>query len=236
MADPTRPRVISAAAAERWAMPSVDGPIVGGRKQAEEDARREQIDREQREASRTRGYEEGLAAAKAEIDAKLAQLDARAQRLDSILQLLAKPLEQLDDEVERQLTSLALTVGKQIARRELKADPSQVIAIIREAVARLPTAARDVRVHLHPEDAAIVRERLAATTHDRAWSVVEDPALSQGGCVVRTDTSQIDQRLESRLNAIVSSILGDERAATRGAAVATDEAAASEDPAPGGPA
>jgi flagellar assembly protein FliH len=233
MSNPTRPRVISSAGAERWALPSVDGPILGGRK-PEEEAKRAQVVIEQREASRAKGYEEGLAAAKAETDAKLAQLDARARRLDAILQFLSRPLEQLDDEVERQLTTLALTVGKQIARRELKADPTQVIAIIREAVARLPASARDVRVHLHPDDAAIVRERLAATTSERAWSVVEDPALSQGGCMVRTDTSQIDQRLESRLNAIVASILGDERAAARVAAAneeSAPEAPAQDEPA-----
>jgi flagellar assembly protein FliH len=199
--------------AERWALPSVDGPIVGGKRVDE--AKREEQERAEREVLHSRGYEDGLAAGQAEIAARVAQLDARIQRLDAALQMLAKPLEQLDDEVQQQLSQLALTVGKQIARRELKADPAQIIAIIREAVARLPAAARDVRVHLHPEDAAIVRERLSSPGSDRAWNVIEDPALTQGGCLVRTDTSQIDARLESRLNAIVSSILGDERAPGR---------------------
>ena len=66
---------------------------------------------------------------------------------------------------------LALTVGKQLARRELRVDPTQVIAIIRESLAELPTATREIRVHLHPEDAAIVRERLTAPSNERAWSI-----------------------------------------------------------------
>lgn len=201
--------------AERWTLPSVDGPIVGGKRAGE--AKREELERAEREVLHSRGYEAGLAAGQAEIAAQVAQLEARVRRLDAVLQMLAKPLEQLDEEVQNQLSQLALTVGKQLARRELKADPAQIIAIIREAVARLPAAARDVRVHLHPEDASIVRERLSAPGNDRAWSVIEDPALTQGGCQVRTDTSQIDARLESRLNVIVSSILGDERAPARAA-------------------
>ena len=56
---------------------------------------------------------------------------------------------------------LAVTIARQLVRRELRIDPAQVIAIIRETVALLPAAARDVRVHLHPEDAAVVREKLA---------------------------------------------------------------------------
>jgi flagellar assembly protein FliH len=68
---------------------------------------------------------------------------------------------------------------------------------------------------MNPEDAAVVREFLATPSSDRAWSIVEDPSLQRGGCIVRTDTSQLDARLDSRLNAIVSAALGDERAPQR---------------------
>jgi flagellar assembly protein FliH len=197
-------------AIQRWAMPAVDGPIVGKRL-TEKEAR------DTERANHARGYEQGLAAAQAEVDKKLGDLNARIARLDSILKLLSRPLEDLDSEVEKQLTLLALTVGKHVVRRELKTDPAQVIAVIRESVARLPAASRDVRVHLHPEDAMVVRKHLSEPSTERAWSIVEDPALSRGGCVVRTDTSQIDARLDSRLNAVVSAAFGDERGPTRAA-------------------
>lgn len=196
-------------AIQRWSMPQVEGPIIGRRVTEAEQRATEQ-------ANTQRGYAEGLAKGQAEIKAKLAQLDQRIARLDTILQALSRPFEELDDEVEEQLTLLALTVGKQMVRRELKTDPAQVIAVIRESVGRLPAAARDVRVHLHPEDAIIVRELLSQpSSGDRAWSIVEDPAQGRGGCIVRTDTSQIDARLDGRMNAIVSAAFGDERAPAR---------------------
>jgi flagellar assembly protein FliH len=142
-------------------------------------------------------------------------VQARVTRLDSILTLLARPLEELDAAVEQELALLALTIGQHLLRRELKSDPAQIIAIIREAVGRLPAAARDVRVHLHPEDAAVVRERLPAPATERAWRIIEDPALARGGCLVRTDTSQIDARLESRVSAVIAAALGEERATAR---------------------
>jgi flagellar assembly protein FliH len=195
-------------AIQRWSMPSVEGPIVGRRMSEKEMHAAER-------ANHVRGYEEGLAAAQAETNKRIGELNARIARLDAILKMLSRPLEELDGEVEKQLTLLALTVGKQMVRRELKTDPAQVIAIIRESVGRLPVAARDIRVHLHPEDATLVRERLAASSSDRAWNIVEDPALSRGGCIVRTDTALIDARLDSRLNSIVSAAFGDERAPAR---------------------
>ena len=204
-------------AIQRWSMPAVDGPIVGRRMTEAEAKNAERV-------NYARGYELGIAAGKAECDKRIAELNARISRLDSILKMMTRPLEELDSEVEKQLTLLALTVGKQMVRRELKTDPAQVIAVIRESVGRLPVAMRDIRVHLHPDDAAVVREVLSTPTSDRAWNIVEDPALSRGGCMVRTDTSQIDARLDSRLNAVVSAAFGDERSSARNADVMQDGA------------
>ena len=199
-------------------MPAVEGPVVGARRAASEPGGRAW------QAEHARGYEAGIAAGRSEMQRQSAEIDARVRRLDALLGLLAKPLAELDSEMEQQLVLLALTVGKQLARRELKADPAQIVAIIREAVARLPIGAREVRVHLHPEDAATVRERLAPASLERAWTMVEDPAMTRGGCVVRTDSAQIDARLEARLNAIVSAIMGDERTGARGASDERDGA------------
>ena len=214
-------RLAAGATIQRWSLPPVEGPIVGRRRTvdpaAEEKARAEQQANHARgyEAGYEAGHRAGMAAAQAEMQPRIAALDERIRRLDSILQFLAHPLEELDATVERELVQLVLAVGKQLARRELTIDPAQIIAIIRESLARLPASARDVRVHLHPEDAAVVRERLASPASERSWSIVEDPTLSRGGCVVRTETSQIDARLESRVAAVIGSVLGEERSSGR---------------------
>jgi len=195
--------------AERWSLPAVNGPIVGMRR--EPPARDRGLDAARQEEV-ARGYEEGLNAGRAELRSQTEALEAKVARVDEILRQLSRPLAAMEDEVEQQLVLLALAVGKQLARRELKADPGQIAALIREAVGRLPAAAREVRVHLHPEDAAAIAERLATAGQERAWTVVEDPTLTRGGCLVRSESSQIDARLESRVNAIVSSMLGEERA------------------------
>lgn len=214
-----RPNAAQAAAVERWSLPEVGGGKIIGRN-AREDKKSVAVDsvellRQALLESEAKGYQAGLAKAQAETQVALDALAARVRQLDAILQFLAQPLAQLDAEVEKELLQLTLTVGKQLARRELRIDPSQVIGIIRESLSQLPASARDIRVHLHPEDAATVRERLAEPTNERAWTVVEDPTLTRGGCIVRTDTSQIDVRLESRISAVIANALGEERAPER---------------------
>jgi flagellar assembly protein FliH len=59
----------------------------------------------------------------------------------------------------------------------------------------------------------VVRERLASPAGaERAWTIVEDPVMTRGGCRVTTETALIDARLETRINAVISSMLGDQRA------------------------
>jgi flagellar assembly protein FliH len=50
---------------------------------------------------------------------------------------------------------------------------------------------------------------------ERAWTIIEDPTMSRAGCIVRTEHSQIDARLDSRINAVIANTLGDERATER---------------------
>lgn len=161
------------------------------------------------------GRAAGLEAARAEIDARVRQLDSSASRLELVLQTLSRPLAQLDDAVHHQIVTLAAALARGLLRRELRVDPTQIIGIVRDTVALLPASARGVRVLLHPEDAALVREKLSTAGPEQAWSIVDDPVLSRGDCRVHTDYAQIDARVETRLNEALTLLLGDERAAQR---------------------
>jgi len=194
--------------AAAWQLPQINGPVVGRSR------RREDLDAIARDAfdqGFAEGREAGLVAAKQEQQAAQAQIDTRVQQLDAVLQLMARPIEQLDREVQVQLASLAGAIARQIVRREIKTQPDEIVAVIRETVALLPMSARDVRVYLNPEDARLVRERLSEVSGDRAWSIAEDPILSRGGCRVSSENSMIDAQLEQRLGAAIATVLGDTR-------------------------
>jgi flagellar assembly protein FliH len=197
--------VVPAAA---WQLPQISGPVVGrSRRRDELDA----IARDAFDQGLAEGREAGLAAAQQEQKAAQAAIAARVQQLDDILQFMARPIEQLDSTVQLQLASLAGAIARQIVRRELRTQPDEIVAVIRETVALLPVSAREVRVHLNPEDARLVRERLTSVASDRAWSIAEDPILARGGCRVTSENSIIDAQLEQRLGAAITTVLGDTR-------------------------
>ena len=155
--------------------------------------------------ARAEGFEQGL---KEGREAGSREFVQRLELLGNAMRQLSTPFEQLDESVEQQLVQLAMLVARQLVRRELKADPTQVVAVVREALAALPVAARDVRLALNPEDAEMIREVLSLQEGDQAIRVVEDPVQSRGGCRVLSETSQIDATVESRLNAVIAHTLG----------------------------
>jgi flagellar assembly protein FliH len=199
------PKAKPGATVALWTVPDMEGPApqqrmatVGGLVDLQAEAHKE-------------AFEQGLAEGRL---AGHAEIKAQVDRLAGMFYDLAKPFEALDAQVEQELLTLAMALARQIVRRELKADPTQIIGIIREAIAALPVATRDVRVHLHPEDAAVVKQHLAPTENERAWTIIEDPVMARGGCQITTNTSRIDARLETRLGSILSELLGTERHAT----------------------
>jgi|HubBroStandDraft_5_1064220.scaffolds.fasta_scaffold127056_2 flagellar assembly protein FliH len=208
---PTAARVI-----ERWLPPKVEGVHPGGRREERAAAgpAAKSPGAQQAEAA---GYAAGLARAQAEQQPRLAQLNAQIERFTALLSELAEPLRLLDAEMERALLSLALAIGSQLARRTLRQEPAQIIAIVRECLKQLPLASRDVRVRLHPEDAAVVRAQLAPVAGEHAWTLIDDATLTRGGCRIESEHSQLDARFESRLQALVASALGDERSVERAA-------------------
>ena len=164
------------------------------------------------EALQKTAYEEafaqGLEAGRQEGRAALA---AQAEALNRCMAALAEPFKELDDEVEQALVSLAIRVARQIIRRELKMDPGQIVGVVRETIELLPVASREIEVHLHPEDAQVVRTAFGDSGTNLAWSLVEDPVLTRGGLRVTTATSQIDARVEKRLETILATLVGGER-------------------------
>lgn len=186
---------------ERWKTPAIDGSSGNGYLTA---GRLQELQEQAWNEAYKAGHEAGLETGKQESRDRVA-------RLDQLLVALARPFDELDESVEKQLVELAMTVAKQLFRREIRVNPEHIIGVVRDAIKLLPIASRDVQVHLHPEDASLLRASLTEGEGERAWSIVEDPLTDRGGCVITAESSRIDSQAETRLNAIINAISGDER-------------------------
>jgi flagellar assembly protein FliH len=189
--------------ARRWELPEVGAGTKAPPPNLRTLRQLEDVEQRAREDGYAAGLAEGRAAARSEVAAQVA-------RIESIIAALAAPFASLDAAVESELVLLATTAATRIVRHELSVAPERILGAVRDALAALPASARNVKLLLAPEDAALVREHLSAGTSGHAWDIVEDPSLTRGGCRVMADTSQVDATLETRLAAIIDAMLGGE--------------------------
>ncbi|MBL4711612.1 MAG: flagellar assembly protein FliH [Gammaproteobacteria bacterium] len=151
-----------------------------------------------------KGYMEGLAQGQQEVN-------EHVTHLHSLMATLIMPLPDLDDRVVDEMAQLCIAMVRQLVRRELKTSPDEIIAVTKEALSMLPETPAEATLDLHPEDAAIVRKSLINPDLPSSWKIIDDPLLTRGGCRVSTKSSRIDATVESRLNAVIAEVMGDER-------------------------
>jgi len=150
------------------------------------------------------GERQGLEAGQKLINDKVAILER-------LFNALASPLQELDGTVETELVELVIVLLKQLVRRELKLEPGQVVAVVKDALRALPLSARNIQVRLNPEDLRLVEEALGVPGENQHWQLVDDPVISRGGCKVVTNTSQIDSTVESQVASLIAQVFGDQR-------------------------
>ncbi len=154
------------------------------------------------------GFDEG---SKKGYEDNLHLLQTQAATMVSLLESLSEPFKRLDEEVENELVKLVIGIATQIIRREIKMDPGQIVAVVRESINVLPLSSQKISLKLHPEDAELVRSALALDEISPSWSIVEDPLITRGGCKVDTEISHVDATVEHRLAAVIATLLGGER-------------------------
>ncbi len=111
----------------------------------------------------------------------------------------------LDETVEEELATLAITLASRILRREIRRDRSELVKMVREALGLLPVGVRSIVVHLNAEDERFVSQQLTDDS-SRRWRLQVDPALAPGDLRIVTEDSQIDGQLPARLEALLASM------------------------------
>ncbi|MDZ4299254.1 MAG: flagellar assembly protein FliH [Moraxellaceae bacterium] len=159
-----------------------------------------QIRQQAREEAWQQGLEEGRKAGQQE-------LEKAANRWHHIMDELTQPLAQSSQQVGDELTLLALAIAKQVIKTEIKAQPKQIIELVSEALKALPSATKSIQVVLHPDDARVVKQALQTNT-ESSWKIEEDRQITVGGCVVKSDSARIDERVEARIERVVASLFG----------------------------
>lgn len=157
------------------------------------------------------GYQAGFVeGSKKGYDENVHLIDVQATQLVSLLESFATPFKHLDDSVEHALADLSVKIAKHILHREIELDSGQVTAAVKAAIAALPIASQNVKLYLNPEDADLVNFNLGLGESPSAWTIIEDASITRGGCKVETEISHVDATVENRLNAVLTSMFGED--------------------------
>jgi flagellar assembly protein FliH len=158
----------------------------------------------------TKGYAQG----------ERAGLEAGGKRAEAMLRRVAQTLEELGNlrktlmqQSERQMVQLALTLARRVVQREIRLDPELIAAMAHVAIKKLGIS-NPSTIRLHPDDYTVVArdgERWAGSN----VSVVPDPSIARGGCMVESDFGNIDASLDRQFDEMARALLGGAGAAVR---------------------
>lgn len=149
------------------------------------------------------GHAEGIVKAKQEYEEKLADaLAIVAQAEEARLARIRAS--------EPELLKLAVAIAEKIIGVELKTDPSVQVAIVKQALAGIPTAGT-LTIKVNPEDYRFIEENLAefqkVFSEPIPVKIQRDQGVEMGNCYIETDHGNIDARIKTQLDMIMAEIL-----------------------------
>lgn len=156
-----------------------------------------------------KGYEDGFSAGRSEgfaagEAAGAAEGQQAARQLLSLAASLDKTLASLDQEIANEILALALEIARQMVRQVVHTKPEAVLSVVREALNQLPH--QHAAIHLHPDDAAQLRQYSGDQLSHAGHRIHEDAHLQRGDVIIEAGGAQVDATLATRWHRIVESL------------------------------
>jgi flagellar assembly protein FliH len=163
---------------------------------------RERLAALEREAF-TKGYAQG----------ERAGLEAGGKRAEAMLRRIGQTIEELGglrqtliQQTEREMVQLALTLARRVVHREVTLDPDLAGALAHVALDRLGTNT-PATIRLNPEDYTVVAQD-SARWGGQTVTVVPDPSISRGGCLVESAYGSVDATIERQFDELSRALFG----------------------------
>jgi flagellar assembly protein FliH len=166
---------------------------------------RERLAALEREAF-TKGYAQGE---RAGMEAGGKRAEAMLRRIGQTIEELGGLRQTLIHETEREMVQLALTLARRVVHREVTLDPELAAALAHVALERLGTTT-PATIRLNPEDYTVVAQD-SARWGGQTVTVVPDPSISRGGCLVDSAFGSVDATIERQFDELSRALFGGDR-------------------------
>ncbi len=148
-----------------------------------------------RQAGYQDGYRDGLTALEGFKQSFAAQATAQ---VGSLVQGMNQAFDALEARMADAVAATAVRLARQVLRHELTVQPEVVARVAGEAVQAVLLSARQIAVHVHPQDLPLVAEGAGELLQSRGARLVAEPTLQRGGCRIESDLGAVDARIEVR--------------------------------------
>ncbi len=155
-------------------------------------------------AARERGMQEIAA----QVEIKTAErVDEMRGQLTATIERIANLENEIVARSEMDLVEFALEIAKKIVGREATIDREIAVALVKVSLKKLHDRSI-AEVHLHPDDFEFVQANRAKLDFRGTLELIADQTVSVGGCLIHTETGDIDARIESQFAEIAHGLLG----------------------------
>lgn len=152
-----------------------------------------------REAAAKEGYEEGINAAKQDIE-----------KLKNSMEEFLNAKQDVYDEIAPDILEISLDIAKKIIKKEMKESPEILLENIKEILNGLSKEETKIVLKVNPAQAAMLKQEMPEAVSmaglEAKVLIVPDENTMEGGCMVTTDNGVIDATIETQL-AIISEAL-----------------------------
>lgn len=155
-------------------------------------------------AVREKTLQEARAAAQVEMNT---QIDSLRKNLTETIGRVSGLANEMTVKLETEVVELALEIAKKVVTREINVDREIVLSVAKNALSKLHSRTL-ASIHLHPDDLAYIQEHRNKLNFHGSLELIEDATIAPGGCLIHTDTGDIDGRIESQFDEIGAGLLG----------------------------
>jgi flagellar assembly protein FliH len=153
------------------------------------------------------GYLRGEREARANVDA-LVQKEIASLKLSlqQLIEGLHQAIVQHSEKTSLDILNLALDIAKIMVKSHIAIRTDAVLPVVKHAIELLPSLQKPLRITLHPDDAALITTEIAACFDTLEFTILKDPLLDRGGCLLDSEINVVDASNAQRWKLLAESL------------------------------
>ena len=148
-----------------------------------------------REAAAKEGYQEGIQAAKEDI-----------QRVRESLESFLNAKQEVYEEIAPDVLEISLDIAKKIIKKEMHEDQTILLENIKDILKGLSKEETKIMLKVNPSQAAMLKQEIPEMMNiaglEAKVIIVPDENTMEGGCLLTTSNGVIDATIETQLEII----------------------------------